>query len=313
MFASLQRKQDGWLAVGFSSGRLDIAHVQRSPGHRPRLRRLESYSRPGDDQVALTMLGKHHKLAPYRCTTLLASGAYQMLQLDAPVVPPEELREAVRWQLKDLVEFAVDTASVDVLTLPVGQMPGRPQSIIAVAASEQAVAPRMKLFDKARLNLCAIDIPEMAQRNVAALFEDEGRGLALLSLDENGGLLTFTYRGELCVARRIELTSQQLAAADSARRTQMYERIGLELQRSLDNFERLYNMISVSKVVVGPCPFAPGLVEYLHDYVYIPVQTADLTTVIDCDDIPEIRNVALQAERLSVIGAALRDDVGLAA
>ena len=39
-----------------------------------------------------------------------------------------------------------------------------------------------------------VDVPELAQRNLAHLLELEGRGLALLALDERGGLLTFYLR-----------------------------------------------------------------------------------------------------------------------
>lgn len=308
MFGLLGRKQEGWLAVGFFPGRIDIAHIERPLGRRPSLLRLESYARSTGDAAALTALARQKKLGAYRCTTLLDSGAYQMLQVDAPEVPAEEMREAVRWRLKEMLEYPVETATIDVLTLPMGQMPGRPQSIIAVSASATVLTPRIQAFDVARLNLLAVDIPEMAQRNVAALFEQDNRGLAMLALDASGGLLTFTYRGELCVSRRIDVGTAQLEQADAERRGQLFERIGLELQRSLDNFERLYTMISVSKVVVGPGVLAEELLAYLRTLVYLPVEPADLTTVIDCERVPEIRQPALQAERLAVIGAALRDE-----
>lgn len=308
MFGVLGRREEGWLAVGFYPGRIDIAHVARQTGRRPRLLTLESYARSAADGAALTALARQKKLGAYRCTTLLDTGTYQMLQIDAPAVPAEEMREAVRWQLKEMLDYPVEAAAVDVLDLPVGQLPGRPQSIIAVAASHAVLTPRIQAFDAARLKLAAVDIPEMAQRNVAALFEENNRGLAMLTLDAAGGLLTFTYRGELCVSRRIEVGTAQLEQADEERRGQLFERIGLELQRSLDNFERLYTMISVSKVVVGPGVLAAELVAYLRTLVYLPVEPVDLTTAIDCERVPEIRQPALQAERLAVIGAALRDE-----
>lgn len=310
MLGLARRKQEGWLAVGFYADRLDFAHVQRLPGQRPRLLRLESYARSGDDAAALSSLGKQKGLSAYRVSTLLVHDSYQLLTVDAPDVPEAELSEAVRWRLKDMVDYPVEAATVDVLSLPVGQMAGRARSLLAVSVSDTVLAPRLLAFDKARLDLQAVDVPELAQRNVAALFEDENRGLAMLALDAGGGLLTFTYRGELCVSRHIEVTTAQLQAANEERRQALFERIGLELQRSLDNFERQYTTISVSKVVVGPCPSAPGLVEYLRDYVYIPVVAADLLTAMDCEKVPEIRSPELQAERLAVIGAALREEGG---
>lgn len=312
MFGVVRRKQDGWLAVGVQAGRFDFAHVMRRAGRRPQLLRLESYERSANPVAALDLLRRQKGLGKFSCTTLLDQGSYQMLQLDAPDVSAEELREATRWRLKDMIEYPVETATVDILHLPVGQGTGRTPQIIAVAVNDAVLAPRIRLFDDARLDLRAVDIPEMAQRNLAALLEDENRGLAMLTLDANGGCLTFTYRGELCASRRIEVGTAQFEAADEIRRGQLIERAGLELQRSLDNFERQYTSISVSKVVVGPCPAVPGLIEALRDFIYTPIVAMDLCSLIDCDAVPEIRNPALQAERLAVIGAALRDETGAA-
>ena len=306
MLSFKRKKRDGWLAVVFASDRIDVAHVLRPVGGRPRVLRLESYARSDELSVALAVLGKKKELDSYRCATLLATGAYQVLQVEAPDVPPQELRDAVRWGLKDMLEFPVEAATVDVAELPTGASGGRQAPLLAVAANNAVLAPLMRSFDDARLDLAAIDIPEMAQRNIAALLEDENRGLAMLSFDEAGGILTFTFKGDLCVGRRIEVTSTQLEGADEARRAQLFERIGLELQRSLDNFERQYTSVSVSKIVLGPCPFAPGLLEHLREYVYLPVLPLDLASILDCTAVPELTQPALQAERLIVIGAALR-------
>lgn len=303
-----RKKREGWLAVGFAPDRIDVAHVLRTLGGKPRVLRLESYARSGDDAAALATLGKKKELHSYRCTTLLAPGSYQMVQVEAPDVPPEEVREAVRWGLKDVLEFPVESATVDVAELPIAPAAGRRPPVLAVAADNAVIAPRMRIFDAAHLTLGAIDIPEMAQRNIASLLEDDNRGLAMLTIDESGGLLTFTFRGELCVGRRIEVTSTQLQAADEERRQQLFERIGLELQRSLDNFERQYTAISVSKIVLGPAPAAPALLEHLREYVYLPVVALDLSNLLDCSGIPELSQPAVQAERLIVIGAALRDE-----
>lgn len=307
MFGFLRRKQGGWLAVGFYADRIDFAHVERSAQGRPRLLRLESYARAGDDAQTLALLAKKKGFAAYSCTTLLAPGNYQVLPVEAPEVGEAELREALRWQLKDSLEFPAEAATIDVLQLPVGQMPGRALNIIAVAGNNLVLAPCIARFDQSGMDLQAVDIPEMAQRNIAALFETENRGLAMLTFDASGGMLTFTYHGELCVSRRIEITSTQLAEADEGRRSALYERIGLELQRSLDNFERQYTMISVAKVLVGLSAVSTGLIESLRDLVYVPIEVADLSSVIDCDAVPEVRQPVLQGERFCLIGAALRD------
>ena len=65
-------------------------------------------------------------------------------------------------------------------------------------------------FEAAEVDLAAIDIPELAQRNIAALLEDENRGLVFLRIDESGMMLTLTFRGELVAVRRSDMNSAQL-------------------------------------------------------------------------------------------------------
>lgn len=293
------------MAVALSRDRVDLAHVQREAGRRPRIVLLESFQKTADPAAALTRLRAAKRLNAYRCSTLLESGQYQLAQLDAPTVPVDERAAALRWRLKDMVDFPVDGASIGVVDVPM-EGAGRQPLVYAVAAPESAVAPLMKMFDTAGVPLVVIDIPEFAQRNVAALFEEENRGLAFLHLDEGGGLLTITYRGELYALRRVDVSARQLADADAERRTLLLERIMLELQRTLDNFDRQFSFVSVSGLVVASCPSVPELQPYLAENLYVPVRVMDLAQVCDFDSIPELRAPERQAQCLPAIGAALR-------
>lgn len=286
--------------------RIDLAHVVRAAEGRPAVHLAESISVPGGLAAALPGLRTTHRLSSYACTALLLPGQYQILQLDAPDVPPEERAEALRWQLKDMVDFPVDGASIGVVDIPAEGGANRKPSVFAVAAGAGAVWPLMQPFDEAKVSLRAIDIPEFAQRNVAALFEEENRGLAFLHFDARGGLLTITYRGELYALRRIEITGRQMAEADEERRGQLLERAMLELQRTLDNFDRQYSFISVSGLVVACAPAIPELQPYLAENLYVPVRSMDLAEVCDLSRVPELADAGRQAEFLPAIGAALR-------
>eukprot|EP00825_Cyclidium_porcatum_P034811 TRINITY_DN3653_c0_g2_i1.p4 TRINITY_DN3653_c0_g2~~TRINITY_DN3653_c0_g2_i1.p4 ORF type:complete len:183 (-),score=15.43 TRINITY_DN3653_c0_g2_i1:231-779(-) len=169
-------------------------------------------------------------------------------------------------------------------------------------------AEYMGVFHQARVPLDSIDIPEMAVRNVASLFEEPNRGLAFLVLNAGESLLTITFGGELYLSRRIEVSSQALAEADGERRQQMLERLALELQRTLDNFDRQYGFISVSRLLVSSEFDCAATVAALAQNLYLPVQAADLAQVVESNTIPELRTVERQAQSLLAIGAALRSD-----
>ena len=306
------RRKPGWLSILMQDGQVTLVHVLRRPGVRPEVTLLESFSLESGERDALSRLKSSRQLKSYACTTLLGNGEYHIAQFDAPPVPREERKEALRWSLRDVVNYPVETACVDVLDIPGDGLPGRTAAVLVVAASERAVRARAAPFEEARLALQCVDIPELAQRNVAALLEDENRGLAFLRLDENGMMLTLTFRGELVAVRRGEMNTQQLNGSDPEQRARIRERLVLEVQRSLDNFDRQYSYIPVSKVVLACQPSVEGLTVELAANIYVPVQQFDLSPVMDFTAVPELRDVRCQARNLLAIGAALRTDEGTA-
>ena len=221
-------------------------------------------------------------------------------------MPPDERVQALRWRLKDVVDFPVDGAAIAIADIPTEG--ARQANVFAVVAPATVIGERMALFHEKKVPLEAIDIPEMAVRNVAALFEEANRGLAFLALTQGDGLLTITYRGELYLSRRIEIASGALAQADDERRGQMLERLALELQRTLDNFDRQYGFISVSRLLIASEFDCTGTAAALAQNLYLPVQAADLATVLDFAALPELRSAERQAQSLLAIGAALRLD-----
>ena len=286
--------------------RVDLAHVIRTLGKRPAIRLCESFRVEGSPRETLGRLAQGKGLKRYRCASLLGEGLYRVAQLEAPAVPAEERVQALRWRLKDVVDFPVDGAALAVVDIPVEG--GRQANVFAIVAPRDVVAERMALFQEAKVPLEAIDIPEMAVRNVAALFEEPNRGLAFLVLNAGESLLTITCGGELYLSRRIEVSSQALAEADEERRQQMLERLALELQRTLDNFDRQYGFVSVSRLLVSSEFDTAATVAALGQNLYLPVQAADLAKVADFESIPELRSVERQAQCLLAIGAALRSD-----
>lgn len=295
---------EGWMSVVRHGDRIDLAHVISSLGKRPEIRLCDSFRVEKDEADALSRLVQSRGLKRYRCTALLGEEQYRVVQVDAPAVPPEERVQALRWRLKDAVDFPVDGAAIAVADIPTEG--GRQASVFAVVAPAMVIGERMALFHEKQIPLEAIDIPEMAVRNVAALFEETNRGLAFLALTQGDGLLTITFRGELYLSRRIEISTTALADADPERRQQMLERLALELQRTLDNFDRQYGFISVSRLLVASEYDCAGTAAALAGNLYLPVQPADLAMIADFNALPELRSAERQAQSLLAIGAALR-------
>jgi MSHA biogenesis protein MshI len=305
LFRKAQNTEE-WLAMVLQRDGIAAASVRRAAVGKPAVTVASFFpGAPGLD--ALEKAGKELHSASYRCTTVLGGGDYQFMSVEAPNVPRAELKTAMRWKLKDILDFPVDEATYDVLDIPLDPNAAvRPQqSIFAIAARNSVIQTRQKLFTQSKIRLRTIDIPEMAQRNVSALLEPDGRGIAMLSFNEDGGLLTVSWRGELYLSRRIDVTLAQLLDAELERRNQSFDKITLELQRSLDNFERQFSFISVAKLVLAPSG-AAGLQEYLGSNLYTRVETLDLGQVLDLEGMPELADPARQQRFFVAIGAALR-------
>jgi MSHA biogenesis protein MshI len=306
-FLKRAKKKDGWLTIAVLVDGVAATSVKPVAEGMPSVR--FAHFLPGKpDAAVLEKAAREGQAHAYRCLTLLGPGEYQLINLEAPNVPREELKTAVRWRLKDILDFPVLEATVDVLDIPVdaGQVRAQ-QSVFVVAARNTVIKPRQQLFLEAKIGLDVIDIPEMAQRNISALIAPENRGVAMLSFGAEGGLLTVTWRGELYLSRRIDVTLDQLLEPDHERKHASFDRITLELQRSLDNFERQYSFISIAKLVLGPSKVS-GLDDYLSSNLYTPVETLDLASVFDLGRTPELQDQAVQGRFLIPLGAALRTE-----
>lgn len=290
-----------WTSLVFGDRTVQLARLRRLNGGRPELLAWENYAREGADLDIVKRLRVGGRLGG-RCTLVLQHGEYQLLQVEPPPVAAGELRDAVRWKIKDMVDFPVEDAGIECLPPVTGARAGL---IYAVAASRSVLQSWARIFQDAKAPLLAIDVADLAQRNIAALFEEKNRGLALLAFDEGGGRLTFTYQGELYFSRRIEVAPAEMAAADAAA---IFERVLLDVQRTLDNVDRSYSAITIARLLVSPPPGAAKFVDYLRENLYQPVEAIDLGRQVDLSRVPALANPTAQAQALLAIGAALREE-----
>lgn len=300
-----KKRRPGWLCLNLHADRIDLSHVLLDGKPRPEVLLCESFRKEGSDVDTLRRLRKELSLDRYQCTTLLKTSEYQMFTVDAPGVPAAEARNAVRWSLKDMIDYPVEAAMVDAVNVPGGDHAGRAAQMLAVAARNEAIAAIAQPFNEADIDLEVIDVPELAQRNVAKLLEEEGRGLALLCFDDAGAMLTFTAGGELYQARQIEVSLGDFASAADVEAK--YDRVALELQRSLDNFDRQFRNIAVSRLVISQVSEGARLAEYLGNNLTVPVVMLDLEQVMDFPGVPELRDPLRQSQCLQLIGAAMRE------
>ncbi len=151
------RQLPGLTGIDLQPEGVSVARVVREPGQPPSValcdfRTWDSYD---DKAQTLERIALDYDLARARCTTLLAESDYALLLTEAPDVPADELRAAVRWGIKDLIDYHVNDATVDVLGLPTDKIAGRARAIYAVAARSDAIRRCVDLFDAGRCDFFA--------------------------------------------------------------------------------------------------------------------------------------------------------------
>lgn len=314
---SLFSKRDekgGLVSLAFGPGGVGLARINRRPGMPPVLDDCDF--EPGAADVALVgRLAGRHKVARVPCSVLIGEDDYSLLQVDAPEVPAEELRAAVRWQVRDLIDFPVDNAVIDVFDLPPHKVAGRPRTMYVVAARTTALWAHVESARAAGLQLGVIDIPELAQRNIAAELPEDAAGVAVLAVDADSGLITLTRQGTLYLARRLELGLDALCdepesvdGEPQGRTRDWLDALLVQVQRSLDFYENNFAQPPIADLVLAPLARpVPGMATYLAAQLGLRVRELDLNELIDT---PQPLDAATQARCFAAVGAALRNEEG---
>jgi len=233
---------------------------------------------------------------------LLNPESYQTVIIEAPSVQDEELKSAIRWKVKDLLNFHIDDAVLDHLPVPGGA--GRPASLFVVAAQSTVIRALVQPYHDSGLQLDVIDIRETAQHNLAMRIAPADYAVAVLHFDGENGLLTFSFGPNLIISRRIE--------GRGASGEDLFDKVALETQRSVDYFERQYSWLSLAKLYLAPTPQAPAMLRRLNEYLPVGSESMDLGKIFDLSDQPALQDVRAQNSAFHVLGAGLRNHAGMA-
>jgi MSHA biogenesis protein MshI len=288
-----KRISDLRAGIATAGDSLAAAVVRRRIGTRPLL--LQTATGTAAD-TATTLDSLSLDRAPL--SAVLSAEDYQLVQIEAPDVQPAELRAAVRWRLRDAIDFPVEDATVDLLELPAQSRRANAKVLYAIAARTEAVDRIGNSLSRQAPGFDVIDVPELCLRNLATLLPQDQKGVAFLMLHEDYVQLVLTRKGILYLTRRIELGGRgsELDAGTLA----------LELQRSLDYCESHYDQAPITDLVLAPDSLATSaLAAALRTEVGLNVSTLDVSALLE---IPDGVTVPSDWLSLTALGAALRTE-----
>lgn len=276
-----------------------------APGGRPRVR-LSAALRGADPLAQLWPWLRGCGRQTATCLVLPARD-YRILPAEAPAVPPAERRLALRWQIRDQLDYPAEEAVVDGLLIPAAVEGAPAQRMYAIAAHADTVRGWMQAARAARVALRAIDIPETALRNLAVRAAGE-RAQALLHLGLRGSRLVLVWQRELCALRQLEVSAAMLAAAASpGERGALVERIALEVQRTADAFARQFQGVRPERLWVCAEAADAALVPELAELLALPVQPFRAHEHLDIAGERGLYDAAEAVDYTLVVGAALRE------
>ena len=251
-----------------------------------------------------------------RVIAVLDPADYQIVQIESPNVPPEELNSAVRWRAMEFVDGSPHDYTLDVLA--VSGEPARPTNVIAVLAHNDVVRARMLDCQALGRALSVIEVVETAQRNLlhaVLLAESSAPPVAALLVTTAGrALMVIAVQGQLYYFRRFEFDADTLAVAvdeihaalvGSSASEELASRSLTQLNRSLDLWEDSHPTLPLGTLLVEAGPKTAAIINRLKPETGVETRPLTLSAIFKLPP-SKASPPWLDSTYLPLLGAVLR-------
>ncbi len=199
---------------------------------------------PGAPPLVALKRWRSEGLLPRQGTVLVLGGADQQVQiLDRPAVPDGELALAARWPLAETMEAEPEDLLVTATPLKTVNDSGR-QQVLAVAARVAVAKAQLGWLAQAGVQTRQIDATVSALRGLALVHARPDSGTIVLFSLANELAVGLLWQGELCALRSLALP----ALADRGNGVWV-EQLALQVQRTVDHYERQATQLAVREVL----------------------------------------------------------------
>jgi len=224
----------------------------------------------------LNDLVSEFSLSGLPCYVVIPAEQYKIYPIEKPKVEENELADAARWKVKDLLDFDLESAVTDIYEFPSDALRGRPEQLNVVVCRSAIVQELVNLVTQSDLVLENIDIVDLAVRNVASrISSDEHRAVAVLYLRNGAGMMVLVKGGTLYFSRHFDFSVSALN--EPSQQDSVIQHLALEVQRSFDYFESQMAQVPPQTVfLIGPTPNVP-LANMLGGSISAQVELLDLS------------------------------------
>lgn len=246
LFGYLTRKPSGFHSVGieFDTDSLAIVVFKLVNG-KPTW--IQHHSIPTTDwQKALADFVDQHDLSNTSTSVSFAIRSYQLLQVDRPPVPDEELGMAIQWSVQELLS-SQEEMMVDYFDVPAQTTGANKVNVVALKKEEVHAVSRGII--EAGLMLKSISVEELSYCDLLPL--SNNATLMLVQKAANVISLNIVKDGKLFFNRSIRGFEKLNTFTEMELQMGVVESLSVEVQRSMDFFESQLRQGAVKKIVIS--------------------------------------------------------------
>ncbi|WP_140048528.1 hypothetical protein [Thioflexithrix psekupsensis] len=237
------------------------------------------------------------------CVLVMPTSTYQLVRVEVPRdLNTAGISDLVTEQLQAKLTFDLSRVIFDFFEPPDYLNPDYSRWIYVVVTEKALIQNYTRPIVAAGFNLQAVDIPEMALRNLLALSPIYSENQGILWLDDYRSILILTHKQMICSIEFIALGRQHLLQ-------NMPEQIPTlisTLEQSIYQYMQHFNLPRISQLMIAPVvDDLPTLPHCLSQALHIPSQPLVLNQWVRTEN---LSFPLTSADYFLVLGAALREE-----
>lgn len=177
---------------------------------------------------------------------ILSAQQTQIVQIDKPSVPAEEMLSALKWQIKDVVNVAPENMLLDYYDGP--KLSGGVEKINVVCAPLSEIKPLAEGLLQHPFTLQSITTEEFSFAQLLPV--SEHATLVVCQQPNEEIVLIIVKQGRIFFHRRLRGFSHIAQKSEEELSVGLIDNLSLEIQRSTDYFERQLKQASIKSIEV---------------------------------------------------------------
>ncbi|MDR1057904.1 MAG: hypothetical protein LBL17_05120 [Coxiellaceae bacterium] len=156
----------------------------------------------------LTKFVVQYNLKNTQCNWVLHPDFYRLTLIDTPNVPQAEYKQAARWQIKDIISYPIEDATIDILYPDELIKPLK--KIYVIAAQQSFLQKIVDVIQSCNLLPIAIDIREFAIRNLITKIVNQNETSGFLSFIKENCLMILIKQSHIQFIRYMPINPSNI-------------------------------------------------------------------------------------------------------